>query len=131
MMNSARVALHAFAAAALLSAAWMSQAEPAMIGDMKPLSSVHFSADEDVKCLSDALETGNPETGSSTILLKAARGCVVPWHYHTAVEQLIVIRGIVLTEMPGHPARQLLAGGFAAMASRVPHRFVCQKEMNA
>ncbi len=129
MMNSALVAVHAIAAAALLSAAWMSYAEPAMVGDVKPLSSLHFSADDDVKCLSDALETGNPETGSSTMLLKASPGCVVPWHYHTAAEQLIVIRGTVLTEMPGHPASQLLAGGFAVMASRVPHRFVCQKEM--
>jgi quercetin dioxygenase-like cupin family protein len=97
-----------------------------MTGDVKPLSSVQFSADDDVKCLSDALETGNPDTGPSTVLLKATRGCEVPWHYHTAVEQLIVIRGTVSTEMSGHPATLLLAGGFAVMASQVPHRFVCQ-----
>jgi quercetin dioxygenase-like cupin family protein len=97
-----------------------------MSDDVRPLAAVRFSADDDVKCLSDAIETGDPDSGSSTLLLKAAPGCVVPWHYHSAAEQLIVIRGTVLTEMSGHPMGRLLAGGFAAMASRVPHRFVCQ-----
>ncbi len=126
MMIRAGVAWPLIAAAALCPTASISHAEPALTGEAKPLSAVHFSADDDVKCLSDALETGNPDTGSSTLLLKATGGCVVPWHYHTAVEQLIVIRGTVLTEMPGHPASQLGAGGFAVMASRVPHRFICQ-----
>ena len=126
MMNRARVTVQAIAAAALCAAASMSHAESAMKGDVKPLASVHFTADDDVKCLSDAIETGDPETGASTILLKATPGCVVPWHYHTAVEQLIIIRGDVLTEMSGHPAGLLSAGGFAVMASQVPHKFVCQ-----
>jgi quercetin dioxygenase-like cupin family protein len=118
--------LHAIAAAALCAAAPMSHADSAMSGDVKPLASLHFTADDDVKCLSDAIETGDPDTGASTILLKATPGCVVPWHYHTAVEQLIIIRGDVLTEMSGHPAGLLSAGGFAVMASKVPHKFVCQ-----
>lgn len=120
------VALQAITAAALCAAASMSHAEPDMTGDVKPLASIHFSADDDVKCLSDAIETGNPEIGASTMLLKATQGCVVPWHYHTAVEQLIIIRGTVRTEMSGHPASLLQAGGFAVMASQVPHRIACQ-----
>jgi quercetin dioxygenase-like cupin family protein len=126
MMNRARVTVQAIAAATLCAAASMSHAESAMTGDVKPLASVQFTADDDVKCLSDAIETGDPETGPSTILLKATPGCVVPWHYHTAVEQLIIIRGDVLTEMSGHPAGLLSAGGFAVMESKVPHKFVCQ-----
>jgi len=126
MMNRTRVAMHAIAATALCAVASMSHADSAMTGDVKPLASLHFTADDDVKCLSDAIETGDPDTGASTIMLKAAPGCVVPWHYHTAVEQLIIIRGDVLTEMSGHPAGLLSAGGFAVMASLVPHKFVCQ-----
>jgi hypothetical protein len=61
--------LHAIAAAALCAAVSMSHADSAMTGDVKPLASVHFTADDDVKCLSDAIETGDPETGPSTILL--------------------------------------------------------------
>ena len=114
----------------LFGAAWPSiQAAPAMNGAVKPLASIQFVADDDVKCLSDAIETGDPDSGSSTLLLKAAPGCVVPWHYHTAVEQLIVISGTVLTEMSDHPASLLLAGGFAVMASMAPHRFACQGKL--
>jgi len=126
MMKRARVTVQAIAAAAQCAAASMSHADSAMIGDVKPLASLQFTADDDVKCLSDAIETGDPDTGASTILLKATPGCVVPWHYHAAVEQLIIIRGDVLTEMSGHPADLLSAGGFAVMESKVPHKFVCQ-----
>jgi hypothetical protein len=126
MRTGVRIAVQAIAAAVLGAAASISHAEPAMSGDVKPLASLNFVADDDVKCLSDAIETGSPDSGPSTLLLKATPGCVVPWHYHTAVEQLMVIRGTVLTEMSDHPAGVLLAGGFAVMASRMPHRFVCQ-----
>ena len=126
MIIRTRIAAPVFAAALLWAAAPMSRAAPAMSGDVKPLASVRFVADDDVKCLSDAIETGDPESGASTLLLKATPGCVVPWHYHTAVEQLILISGTVLTEMSNHPASLLLAGGFAVMASQVPHRFACQ-----
>ena len=61
-----------------------------------PLKDAPFSQDEDVKCLQGALENGNPETGPSTFRLKAPPGCRVAAHYHTAEEQLIVIRGSVI-----------------------------------
>jgi quercetin dioxygenase-like cupin family protein len=94
--------------------------------DIQPLASVNFAPDEDVKCLSAATSTGDPATGAATFLLKAQAGCLVDWHYHTAAEQLMVIRGTVLTEMTGHPATLLGAGGFAVMGGMAPHRFVCQ-----
>jgi len=65
-------------------------AEDRATGAIKPLSSVKFSPDNDVKCLQSATESGDPTTGRSTLILKAFPGCVVPWHFHTAEEQLIV-----------------------------------------
>jgi quercetin dioxygenase-like cupin family protein len=100
-------------------------AEDAAMGTIKSLSSVRFSPDKDVKCLSSALETGDPTRGPSTFILKAPPGCVVPWHYHTAEEHLI-ISGRVLAEMPGHPSTRLGAGGFAMMEGHMPHQFTCQ-----
>ena len=45
-------------------------------------------------------------TAAQRLILKASPGCVVPWHFHTAEEQLIVTGGAVLAEMTGHqPAR--------------------------
>ena len=96
-------------------------------GAITPLPSVRFSPDKGVKCLSSALETGDPATGPSTWILKAPAGCVVPWHYHTAEEQLIVISGSVLAEMSEHPRTRLGPGGFAVMGSRMAHQFTCRK----
>jgi hypothetical protein len=97
----------------------------AMSGTMKPLGSVRFAQDKDVPCLLSGLETGEPAAGRSTWILKAPAGCVVPWHSHTAGEQLIAIRGAVLAEMTDHPPTRLGPGGFAAMGTRMPHQFTC------
>src|SRR5260370_18420233 len=101
-------------------------AERSATGIVKPLRSVQFSPDSDVKCLSSAVETGDPTTGRSTLILKAAPGCVVPWHFHTAEEQLIIISGTVLAEMIDHPPPRLGPGGFAGMGGHMPHQFTCQ-----
>ena len=90
-----------------------------------PLEDAPFSQDEDVKCLQSALENGNPETGPSTFLLKAPPGCRVAAHYHTAEEQLIVIRGSVTTGMKGMPETALTPGGFAVMPGKAVHWFSC------
>ncbi len=92
------------------------------------MSEVKFEPDDDVKCLFSAVETGNPATGPSTIILKAPPNCLVPWHYHTAVEQLIVTEGSVRTEMDGMAAHSLGPGGFATMPGKVKHQFSCQSK---
>jgi quercetin dioxygenase-like cupin family protein len=94
-------------------------------GVVRSLAEVKFEPDEDVKCLSSAVETGDPSKGAATILLKAPANCVIPWHYHTAAEQLIVIQGKVPTEMEGMEKQILEAGGFAMMPGKAKHRFSC------
>jgi quercetin dioxygenase-like cupin family protein len=108
---------------ALLSGA--AQADEKPMGDIKPFTTVKFARDNDVKCLQSALEAGDPTKGSSTFILKAPAGCVVPWHYHTAQEQLIIIDGTVLAEMIDHPSTTLGPGGFAVMGGRMAHQFTC------
>lgn len=90
-----------------------------------PLKDAAFAQDDDVKCLKGALENGNPDTGPSTFLLQAPAGCKVAAHYHTAEEQLIVIRGSVLTGMQGMRDVTLTAGGFAVMPGKAVHWFSC------
>jgi len=96
------------------------------MGTLVPLPLVQFLPDSDVKCLSSAIEAGNPATGPSTLILKAPSGCVVPWHSHTAQEQVLMISGTILAEMTGLPATTLGPGGFAAMAGGMAHQFTCQ-----
>ena len=94
----------------------------------RPLSEVKFEQDADVKCLLSAVEAGDPATGPSTIILKAPANCLVPWHYHTAKEQLIIVQGSVRTEMDGMSARSLGPGGFAMMPSKAKHQFSCESK---
>ena len=101
-------------------------AERSATGIVKPLQSVQFSPDKDVKCLSSAVEAGDPAAGHSTWILKAPSGCVVPWHSHTAEEQLIIISGTVVAEMTDRAPTRLGPGGFAMMESHMPHQFSCQ-----
>ncbi len=110
---------------ALLSGA-PALAEDKPMGAIKPLPAVKFAQDNDVKCLQSALEAGDPTKGSSTFILKAPPGCVVPWHHHTAQEQLIIIAGAVLAEMTDHPSTRLGPGGFAVMEGHMAHQFTCQ-----
>jgi quercetin dioxygenase-like cupin family protein len=93
-----------------------------------PLESIRFEKDSDVKCLLSAVETGDPDTGPSTIILKAPAGCVVPWHFHRAQEQAVVIRGVVKMVMSDSPAMSLGPGGFAVMPGKIPHQFSCGRK---
>jgi len=107
-------------------AAGTAVAQSPATGTLRPLSAVQFLPDSDVKCLSSAIEIGNPATGPSTLILKAPSGCVVPWHSHTAQEQIMMISGTIVAEMTGHPTTTLGPGGFAAMAGGMAHQFTCQ-----
>jgi anti-sigma factor ChrR (cupin superfamily) len=53
-------------------------------------------------------------------------GMLVPWHSHTAQEQIMMVNGTIVAEMAGHPATTLGPGGFAVMAGGMAHQFTCQ-----
>jgi quercetin dioxygenase-like cupin family protein len=97
-------------------------------GVVAPLSTLKLESDGQPACLRGALENGNPDTGPSTILLEADPACVVPAHYHTAEEQLFIVRGDVLTGMDGMSDQTLGPGGFAMMPSKAMHWFSCQSK---
>jgi quercetin dioxygenase-like cupin family protein len=117
---------------ALLPAAVMGNSADPAIGEqtaqhlITPLKDAPFVQDGDVKCLQSALENGDPDTGPSTFLLKAPAGCRVAAHHHSAEEQLIVIRGEVLTGMKGMRSVALAAGGVAVMPAGAVHWFSCR-----
>jgi quercetin dioxygenase-like cupin family protein len=112
----------------LLGIASLSQTQTKNHGAVRPLSELKFDPDDDVKCLFSAVESGDLAKGPSTIILKAPPNCLVPWHYHTAEEQLIVVQGSVQTEMEGMSPRALGPGGFAMMPSKATHQFSCRSK---
>jgi quercetin dioxygenase-like cupin family protein len=112
-------------AAVLLCVVAAGSAQAPRQGVVRPLSAVRFAADDDVKCLAGDVENGDPASGPSTFILKAPANCVVAPHYHTAEEQLIVVRGEVLTGMDGMSEMALGPGGFAMMPGKAVHWFTC------
>lgn len=94
-------------------------------GIVRQLSEVSFPTREGPDCLQFFLENGDMKTGPSTAIMKAKPNCVVPPHYHTAEEQLIIVKGNVSTGMQGMQDTVLGPGGFAMMPSKQPHWFTC------
>jgi len=105
-----------------------SQGQTASHGIVTPLASANLVFDGEPACLKVARENGDPDIGASTFLLEAPSGCVVPAHYHTAEEQLMVVRGDVLTGMDSMPETTMGPGGFAMMPSKAMHWFTCKSK---
>jgi len=105
-----------------------SQGQVSPRGIVTPLASATLVFDGEPACLKVARENGDPDKGPSTFLLEAPTGCVVPAHYHTAEEQLMVVQGDVLTGMDGMAEASLGPGGFAMMPSKAMHWFTCKSK---
>ena len=123
-----KILLPGVLAAALSFVAKAGPAQAPHHGVVRTLAGAKFTADDSLKCLSDVLENGDPDTGPSTFLLKATPNCVVPPHYHTAEEQLIVVQGQVSAGMDGVAPTTLGPGGFAMMPGKDTHWFTCQSK---
>lgn len=76
-------------------------------------------------CAVNAVLTGDPTQGSSILLAKMETGCVVPWHWHTPNEHLMVVSGVLEMQMQDAEPFTLKAGGFALMPSRHVHQGRC------
>src|SRR6266849_5491800 len=105
------------------------QGQTAAHGVVTPLASANLVFDGEPACLKVARENGDPDIGASAFLLEASSGCVVPAHYHTAEEQLMVVRGDVLTGMDGMPETTMDPGGFAMMPGKAMHWFTCKSKV--
>ena len=57
------------------------------------------------KCAMISVASGDPSQGAAMVMAKASSGCVIPWHWHTAREQLMFVTGTAKVEMKdGAPA---------------------------
>lgn len=77
------------------------------------------------KCLMGAVQSGDPSTGASVILAKAATGCVIPWHWHTASEQLMIVSGSAKLAMKEGKPITAHSGDYASMPAKQAHQFTC------
>lgn len=76
-------------------------------------------------CARGSVASGDPAKGPSIIYAKMSAGCVVPWHWHTPIEHLMMISGAARLEPKDGKPFTLRAGAFALMPAHHVHRFTC------
>lgn len=77
------------------------------------------------ECAMGAVPQGDPAKGNAVILLKTKAGCVIPWHWHTPSERLIMVSGRAKVEMKDGTPATLRAGDFLNLESKHVHQFTC------
>jgi quercetin dioxygenase-like cupin family protein len=76
-------------------------------------------------CMTISAQRGDPMKGPAVLLLKFKSGCVVPWHWHTANENLMMVSGKAKGEMKPGGTHVLTAGDYLFMAGKQVHQFTC------
>ena len=76
-------------------------------------------------CMTISAQRGDPMKGAAVLLLKFTSGCVVPWHWHTANENLMMVSGKAKGEMKPAGAHTLTAGDYLFLAGKQVHQFTC------
>lgn len=76
-------------------------------------------------CSAGGVETGDAAKGPSIIVEKWDPGCVIPWHWHTPNEHLMMVSGTFLLEIQGGQPVQLNAGDFALIPSHHVMQVTC------
>ena len=79
------------------------------------------------RCATVAPVRGDPRTGPAVVIVKLAAGCRVPWHWHTANEELLVASGTGVLEMKEGKPLPFHPGAYASMASHHVHQVRCSK----
>jgi quercetin dioxygenase-like cupin family protein len=74
-------------------------------------------------CMTVAVQRGDPSKGPAVLLLKFKPGCVVPWHWHTAGESLMVVSGTGKAEMKSGKPMAMKPGDFAYLPGKSIHQF--------
>jgi quercetin dioxygenase-like cupin family protein len=76
-------------------------------------------------CMMGSVQHGDPASGPSVILAKSAAGCTVPWHWHTADEQLMMVSGSAKVGMKDGQPTSVRSGDYLSLPGKNAHQFTC------
>jgi quercetin dioxygenase-like cupin family protein len=77
-------------------------------------------------CATISVQRGDPSKGASSILLKAASGCKIPWHWHTAGEHIVFISGSGKMQMKDDAQPSAVKpGDYVFLPGKHTHEFTC------
>ena len=70
---------------------------------------------------------GDPAKPNADVFLKVPAKYVIPPHWHTSAERMVLVAGELEIEYAGHPATTLKAGTYAYGPAKAPHKASCAK----
>jgi len=76
-------------------------------------------------CFTQVVERGDPRTGPYIAFVKLASGCTLPWHWHTANEDLMFTSGTGQFQAKGQQPQTVSEGAYVSMPSRHQHQLAC------
>ena len=78
-------------------------------------------------CAKGAVLHGDPGSDQGAVLMaKATAGCKIPWHWHTANEQLGIISGTTTMQEKGGQPKTMTSGSYVFMPGKHQHEFICK-----
>ena len=77
-------------------------------------------------CARGAVMSGDPSKGAAILITKLAAGCVIPWHWHTPDEQLMMVSGTATLQPKDAAPLTLRTGSYASMPGRHVHQLRCR-----
>jgi quercetin dioxygenase-like cupin family protein len=78
-----------------------------------------------LSCMTLSAQHGDPMKGAAILLIKFKSGCVVPWHWHTSNENLMMVSGKAKGEMKTGGSHPLAMGDYLFLPGKEAHRFSC------
>ncbi len=76
-------------------------------------------------CVTGVVERGDPKTGAYVAFVKETAGCTIPWHRHTANEQVMYVSGTAQLQMKGQQSQTVGQGAYAYIPSNHQHQLIC------
>jgi quercetin dioxygenase-like cupin family protein len=76
-------------------------------------------------CTTLASLRGDMGKTPSTMMVRMTTGCVVPFHWHTPSEEIVVLQGSPFAQMLGQRPYFLKLGSYSQLPSHHVHRFKC------
>ena len=94
-------------------------------------SGADFQASPGVpECTSFAGLRGDISKGPGTLMVRMRPGCVVPFHWHTPSEEIVILQGAPLAQMLSERPVMLKVGSYSQLPGKHVHRFRCTSKVD-
>ena len=74
-----------------------------------------------------AVLNGDPAKNNADVFFKVPANSVIPRHWHTSAERMVLVSGELHVTYDGHKTTVLKPGTYAYGPAKLPHKAVCKK----